>query len=160
MVFLHAFVHSLTLPRKQSHFQLNRLGMDIAIIYILLLLLIVSFPAFLDQITNPVESIRHLNVVFLAIYFFIFYYIPLSIIVFISISLFAFIGKGITLLLQRKLHYSILWKLIAFSTTIPFLLYTFIASYKSVDYLYLFLAILFIFALLIRMILIYPKITS
>lgn len=157
MVFFHAFKESLKLPSKLAHFTLNRLGMDIAIIYIFILLSFVSLPAFIHQITEPIASIQHLNTVFLAIYFFIFYYLPLNVIVFITISLLAFIGKGFTTLLGRKLHYSTLWKMVTFSTTIPLLLYMILAFYMPLSYLYVLLAILFIFILLIRMILIYPR---
>jgi len=160
MVFWHAFKESLKLPSKKALFKLNRLGMDIVVVYMFILLLFVSFPSLIEEITTPNDLSNHLNVFFLIIYFFIFYYLPMTIIVFVFISLIAYVGKGITIMMKRKLHFSILWKMYAFSTTLPFALYTIIALFYQFSNLFFWISLLYTMLLFIKMISIYPKINN
>src|SRR5690625_2374435 len=104
MIFWHIFIESMKLHRKQSMFKLNRIGMDIVVFYLFILLLIVSIPSFIQQITQTNSYINDLNIVFQIIYFFIFFYLPLNVIVFSFLSLIAYIGLGITRLMPRKLR--------------------------------------------------------
>ena len=157
MIFWHIFIESMKLPRKKSMFKLNRIGMDIVVFYLFILLLIVSIPSFIQQITQTNSYINDLNTVFQIIYFFIFFYLPLNVIVFSFLSLIAYIVLGITRLMQRKLRFSILWKMSAFTTTLPFIIYTIIALFLPIDIEFLWLFILYTLILLIKMISIYPK---
>lgn len=157
MIFLRVFKDSLKLPNKKSLFKLNQVGMDIVVIYMFILLLFVSAPSLIKQIITPSVLSSYLNLFFFIIYFFIFYYLPLTLIVFLSISLFAYLGRGIAKLSKRKLHYSVLWKMCAFSTTTPFIIYTIIGLFYSLHYVFLFILILYILLLLIKMISVYPK---
>src|SRR5690625_5331713 len=71
----NSFLHSIRLPQKKSVFYLNRIGMDINVIYMFILLAIASSPALLEQITSNKQASQQLHPFFLFIYFFIFYYL-------------------------------------------------------------------------------------
>src|SRR5699024_924344 len=157
MIFWHTFKESIKLPSKKAMFTLNRIGMDIVVFYMFILLFLVSIPSFIQQITQVNSYLNDLNIVFPIIYFFIFFYLPLYVIVFTFLSLIAYIGLGITKFMQRKLHYSILWKMSAFTTTLPFITYTIVALFFPINIAFLWLFILYTLILLIKMISIYPK---
>src|SRR5699024_10390676 len=76
--FLETFLNSLKLPNKQAMFQLNRTGMDITVVYLFTLLLIVSMPSLFEMITATSGPTADMNLLFLLIYFFMFYYLPLD----------------------------------------------------------------------------------
>lgn len=157
MIFWHVFSESVKLPNKKALFKLNRIGMDIVVVYLFILLFIVSIPSFFQQINQSNGYINDLNIVFQVIYFFIFYYLPLNIIVFLFLSLIAYIGLGISKLMRRRLRFSILWKMSAFSTTVPIIIFAIISLFFSIHILFLWLFILYTLILLIKMISIYPK---
>lgn len=157
MIFWNVFLDSIKLPRKKSLFKLNRTGMDIVVIYMFILLLFVSLPNLLQQIANKESLGLEIDAFFLIIYFFIFYYLPMLVIVFLLISLIAYIGLGITKLMKRKLRFAILWKLIAFTTTTPFALYAVLTIFLHINDAYLLISLLYTFVLLIKMISIFPK---
>ena len=153
----NSFSHSLKLPQKKSVFYLNRIGMDITVIYMFILLAITSIPALLDQMASNKQSTLQLHPFFLSIYFFIFYYLVITITVFCIISLIAYVWTFIAKLLQRKLRFAILWKMVAYSTTIPFILFTVISFFYPVSYYFLFITIIYIFIILFKILLIYPR---
>jgi len=157
MVFIRAFLHSIQLPQKKAMFQLNRIGMDITVVYMFILLAIVSIPSLIDILTKPTGSIAEMNIFFVLVYFFFVYYLSLTFIVFISLSILAFIGTGISKLLQRKIRFAILWKLCAFTTTLPLLLYTILAFFLPVSQVYLWLLCAYTFFFLIKMITVFPR---
>src|SRR5690625_178362 len=157
MIFWHTFRESIKLPSKKSMFTLNRIGMDIVVFHMFILLFFVSIPSFIQQVTQANSYINDLNIVFQIIYFFIFFYLPLNVIVFSFLSLIAYIGLGITKLMKRKLRFSILWKMGAFTTTLPLIVYTIVALFFPIDISFLWLFILYTLILLIKMISIYPK---
>lgn len=160
MIFWQAFLTSLKLPQKKAMFRLNRIGMDVVVVYMFILLLIVSIPALIQQIQDAYLLNVHVEFFFLIIYFFMFYYLPLTIVVFLLLSLIAYIGKGIAHLMQRRLHFSILWKMAAFTTTIPFLLYTIVALIVPISDKILWLALVYALALLVKIISVYPRIRN
>src|SRR5699024_6415986 len=127
MIFWRTFLDSLKIPQKNSVFKLNRIGMDIAVIYMFILLAVVSIPSLIEQIKVNSTSTIHIHTFFLLIFFFIFYYLVLVICIFILISIYAYLGTKIAKATHRRLHFSILWKMVAFSTTLPFIIYTIIA---------------------------------
>lgn len=157
MIFLHTFKHSIQLPRKEAMFKLNRTGMDIAVIYMFILLLFVSVPSLIDRLTATSGPATDLNLFFLIIYFFIFYYLPMTVIVFLLLSLVAYIGTVIAKLMQRKLRFSLLWKMSAYVSTVPFLIYTIIALLFPISDAYLWFALLYTLIFLIKIITVYPK---
>lgn len=157
MVFLQAFLYSIKLPHKKAMFQLNRIGMDITILYMFLILLLVSIPSLIERLTATNGPGADLNVFFRIIYFFIFYYLPLAVIVFLLLSLIAYIGVGIAKLMKRKLRFAILWKMSAYTTTIPFILYTILALIYPVSDSFLWLFFIYTFLFLIKIISVYPK---
>lgn len=156
MVFWNAFKESLKLPRKKAMFALNRTGMDIVVVYLFILLLFVSVPPLIEQINETQIASVDIKRLFRIIYFFIFYYLPLNLIVFTFISGIAFVGKGIAYALKRKLHYSLLWKMTAFTTTIPFIIYTIAALFLPISDSILWIGIVYTLLMLIRLITIYP----
>ncbi|MGM8366679.1 hypothetical protein ACLIBG_14580 [Virgibacillus sp. W0181] len=157
MLFWTTFLQSLQLPSKRSVFKLNRVGMDIIVIYMFILLFLVSIPSFLEQIANPDGFRTNMNLFFFLIYFFIFYYLPLNVIIFGLLSVIAFVGKKFASLMKRKLHFSILWKMGALSSTVPFLVYTLLALFFPISDRVLWIGLVYILILLIKIILIYPK---
>ena len=148
------FIKSLQLPKKQAVFALNRIGMDIIVIYLFIILFISSIPTYISQL----QANEHLSVFFFSIFFFIFHYLPVVIIVFLALSIIAWILSLITKFAKRRLHFSILWKMAGSATTIPFLLFTILSFFYHVTSLFLVASILFVFAVVIRIIFIYPKI--
>ncbi|API92198.1 hypothetical protein J32TS6_35980 [Virgibacillus pantothenticus] len=157
MVFFHAFAHSIKLPKKNAIFQLNRIGMDIAIIYMLFLNLLVSIPSFVQYVLAGDGVAEQLNLFFKIIYYFIFHYLPLSIMVFALLSIIAGIGTLLAKLMDRKLKFAILWKMTVFTTTIPFLLYALIGLFFSIQDRFLFLFCAYSLLFLFFIISVYPK---
>src|SRR5699024_6033398 len=111
MLFWKTFIQSLKLPNKEARFKLKRTGIAITVIYMFILLFFVSLPTLIHQITSNTGPTASLNIVFLLIYFFIFSYLPLTIIVFLLLSVVAYIGTWISKFLHRKLRFSLLWKM-------------------------------------------------
>lgn len=153
----NSLLHSIKLPQKKSVFFLNRIGMDMTVIYLFILLAFASVPALLEQISMNKQTDIQLHPFFLSIYFFIFYYLILTIIVFSIISLIAYVWTLVARLLQRKLRFAILWKMTAYSTTIPFLLFTFISFFYPVSHYFLLFSVFYIAIILLKIIFIYPK---
>ncbi|TQS76324.1 DUF1189 domain-containing protein [Ornithinibacillus gellani] len=157
MIFWQTFLDSLRLPSKKAVFKLNRSGMDITVIYMFMLIFLVQLPVMINQIAHPTGVAASLNILFMLIYVFMFSYLPLTIMVFIALSIIAYIGTFITRIMQRKLRFSILWKMSAYATTIPLLLYALISfMYPLGDHCML-LIIIYVFLFLIKIISIYPK---
>lgn len=157
MVFIRAFLHSIRLPQKKAMFQLNRIGMDVTIIYMFILIAIASIPSLLDSLTISTGSIAEMNIFFVFVYFFFVYYLSLTGIIFVFLSLLAYIGTGISKLLKRKIRFAILWKLCAYTTTLPLLVYTLLAFFFPVSEAYLWLCCAYTFVFLIKMIIAFPK---
>lgn len=146
------FIQSLQLPKKQAVFTLNRIGMDTVVFYLFILIAISSIPAYIDQL----QQNERLSVFFFTIFFFIFHYLVVAIVIFIILSIIAWIVSIIAKAAKRKLRFSILWKMTASATTIPFLLYTCIAFFYEVNSTFVVLAVLFMFIIVSKIIFIYP----
>lgn len=157
MIFWQTFLHSIQLPRKKAMFWLNRTGMDITVIYLFLLLLIFSVPSLAEQFTNTSGPGADLNLLFLVIYFFIFYYLPMAVIVFLLLALIAYIGTLFAKMTQRKLRFSLLWKMCVYLSTLPFLLYTIGVFLLPISDKFLWLVLLYTLIFLVRIITVYPK---
>ncbi|MFD1337452.1 DUF1189 family protein [Oceanobacillus iheyensis] len=157
MIFLEILKHSIKLPQKQAMFQLNRIGMDMIILYLIIMLAIVSIPEWINRLNQPTGVGAEMHIIFQFIYFFMFYYLIMTVFVFIAISIIAYVGKGITHLMNRKLTYGLLWKMSACTVTIPFLLFTMISTIWQVNDSFLFYTFLFSLGLLFIMIQHYPK---
>ncbi|MEN1966552.1 DUF1189 family protein [Lentibacillus sp. N15] len=157
MVFLQALRHSIKLPAKEAMFKLNRIGMDITVVYMFILLLIVSMPSLLDRLLTPSETGLTVHFFFLIMYFFIFYYLPLVIFVFIMLAATAYVGVLISRGLSRKIRFSILWKMCAYTTTIPFIIYTFVALLTPISDRWLWLFLVYTVILMVKIITVYPR---
>src|SRR5699024_5875638 len=157
MVFIDVLVTSFKLPNKKAMFKLNRIGMDVVVVYLFILLFITSIPGLIEQLQITEGLTGRLPIVQKFIYFFMFYYLPLTIAVFIFISILAYLGVGLSKLMQRKLRYQIIWKLLAFTTTLPFIIYTIAAMIFPLSDRYLFFSIIYSVVLLFIMISKFPK---
>lgn len=155
-VFIEAFKHSLKLPNKRDVFALNRIGMDITVIYLFIITALASIPNLIDQILTNEFSVQ-IHPFFLAIYFFIFNYLVILILVFAFLSLFAYIMTLIAKWMQRKLLFSLLWKMSAFALTIPLLVFTLLSYFYPLTYIFVIMTMVYMTFILVKIILIYPK---
>lgn len=153
MIYWYTLKESIKLPNNQAMRNLNKIGMDITVIYMFILLFLASIPDLIHQLSEGVN----INVYLYIIYFLIFYYLPLLLIAFTFLSGIAYLCVGITNLLKRKLRFSILWKLVSYTTTLPILLYTIIALFYDVSITFLLVAIIYSLTLIIIIILSFPK---
>lgn len=147
------FLKSLQLPKKEAAFALNRIRMDVVVFYLFILIAVSSIPSYVKQLLEADD----VSIFIFTIFFFIFHYLIVLIIIFALLSLIAAILFFVTKLAKRKLHYAILWKMSAGSSTIPFLLYTIFAFFYEVESIFLTLSILFILIIGVKIIFIYPK---
>ncbi|MUV37926.1 hypothetical protein JNUCC1_01732 [Lentibacillus sp. JNUCC-1] len=156
MVLWHTFIHSLKLPSKQAMFKLNRTGMDMAVIYMLILIFLSSIPTAVHMLTSGTNE-AGINIAFWLVYFFFIFYLPITVVVFLALTLLAYIGTLIAKLLNRKLKLSLLWKMSAYASTIPALAYTLYAFIFPLNLYIMWLMIAFIMIYLVKMITVYPK---
>ncbi|WP_430789583.1 DUF1189 family protein [Virgibacillus flavescens] len=157
MILFNAFLQSIKLPSKNAVFALNRIGMDVTVLYMFIVMGIVAVPALIDRITGSGIPGSDMAIFFQLIYFFMFYYLPLTIIVFIALSIVAYIFTWIAAALKRKLRFPLLWKMGAYATTIPFILYSVIALLFSFDDSMLWVFFIYSIIVLFTVITVYPK---
>ncbi|MTW85749.1 DUF1189 domain-containing protein [Virgibacillus dakarensis] len=157
MIFLEALRTSIRLPAKKAMFTLNRIGMDITVVYMFILLILVSIPSLIDRLSVSSGTAADVQLFFLLMYFFIFYYLPLVIFVFVVLSAVAYVGVLISRALYRKIRFAILWKMCAYTTTMPFLIYTVVALIIPINDNWLWLFLLYTFILMIKIITVYPR---
>lgn len=155
-VFLTIFIQSLQLPKQKAVFALNRIGMDITVVYMFILLAIASIPGLIEQIASNNDNMQ-VRTFFLLIFFFIFYYLVSVVMVFGALSGIAYIATLLAKFAGRKLRFGLLWKMTAFATTVPFVAFTILSFFLPLTNIFLTIATLFIFFLIIKIILIYPK---
>jgi len=155
-VFWNACKQSVKLPQKKATFALNRIGMDVTVIYLFILLAIASIPSLIGELSANNHSV-HIHPFFLLIYFFIFYYLVLVLIVFSALSVFAYIATILAKGLGRKLQFSIMWKMAAFAMTIPLLLFTVLSFIYPLSFIFVTLSIIYMLIVTLKIILIYPK---
>lgn len=156
-IFWDNFIYSIRLPQKRAVFNLNRIGMDITVLYLFVLIGIVSIPGLIEQIKVNSTAALYVQPFFYVIFFFAFYYLILVIIIFSVLSLTAYIATLLATLLQRKLRFSIMWKMAASATTIPLLIYTIISFFYPLSNYFLLFTIIYILFIISKVILIYPK---
>src|SRR5699024_3120886 len=121
--------------------------------------LLISLPSFINAFLTGEGPGADLNFLFLLIYFFIFYYLPMTVIVFLLLSGIAYCGTWIARLTKRKLRFSILCKVCVFLSTVPFIIYTIIALIFNIPDTVLWFGLLYVFILLLKVISIYPPLT-
>lgn len=158
MVFWKVFLNSMQIPRKKSVFTLNRVRMDIAVVYMFILIAFASIPSLIEQIIDNSTSSFYVHIFFLLIFFFMFHYLVIVIGSFALISVYAYIGTIIAKFTKRRLHFALLWKIVAFSTTLPLVIYTVFALFVPVPNLFFWLGLIYIGLILMKIISIYPSI--
>ena len=152
------FINSIRLPMKKAAFALNRIGMDMIIIYMFILLALFSLPGFIEQFLEGTAAAElHVKFFFHLIFFFIFYYLIIVFILLAVVSIIAYFGVWFARVVKRKLRYAILWKMTACIMTIPILLYTAIAFFYSLSYYFLLYALIFHLIIFSKTILLYPR---
>lgn len=147
------FINSVQLPKKQAAFTLNRIGMDTTVIYMFIILFISSIPTYINQL----QVNERLSTFFFSIFFFIFHYLPVVIIVFVALSILAWIASIIAKTAKRKLRFSILWKMAASATTLPLLIFTAFSFFFELNMIFLILSLVFILAIVTKVIFLYPR---
>src|SRR5699024_11687476 len=90
MAFLTSFIESIKLPKKKSVFKLNRISMDIVVVYMFILLALVSLTSLFYQMSNSSELSVKIGSFFYLIYFFIFYFLFIVFLFFFFFSFFIF----------------------------------------------------------------------
>lgn len=155
MNLFNLFKHGIKLPLRKSMFALNRTGMDIAMLYLFLLVFIVSIPDLVLRIIN--QDSLSMNLLFTTLYFFMFYYLPLVVMMLLTISAVSYVATIIAKLMKRKLRYQILLKMCIYALTVPFLVYTIIVSIYPDSHNLLWLSCAYAFIVQILVIRNYPK---
>src|SRR5699024_178319 len=157
-VFWDVFIQSLQLPKRKAVFTLNRIGMDVVVVYLFIFLAIASIPGLIDQLaSNQVNSNVEIHPFFLLIFFFIFYYLIILLVFFTSISIIAYLGTLFATKTNRKLQFGLMWKMTAFATTIPIVAFTILSFFIPLSTIFLIVTSIFILLILLNIILIYPK---
>lgn len=155
-IFWKNFIYSLRLPQKKAVFSLNRIGMDITVIYMFILIAVTSIPAFFEQLQSNKLSEVPVEPFFFFIFFFSFYYLVLVIIIFCLLSAIGYVATVIAKILGRRLRFSLMWKMAASASTIPLFVYTIVALFYPLSQKFLLLAIVYIMYVIIKIIFIYP----
>lgn len=154
------FFYSIRLPQKQAVFNLNRIGMDTTVIYLFILIGFISMPELFYQLFENKTGTLFTHPFFVILFFFSFYYLPLVIIIFITLSLISYLITLFATAFGRKLRFSIMWKMAASATTIPLIVFGILTSFLSLSNYFLLLANIFIFAILIKIVFIYPRVSK
>lgn len=147
MNLLQLFKASLHSPKKIAAFRLIPIGKVMQYIFIYILLITsISFVQFINGI-----SIQQANMEGLLEYFqeiqwllypfsFIFLFVLNTLLIFVRISIFAYVGVIILSLLKRKGEYRHLWRSTLFASTIPMLISVLVAFFNiSTGYIQFFI---------------------
>ncbi|WP_053220228.1 DUF1189 family protein [Virgibacillus senegalensis] len=151
------FRHSVTLPKKQAVFWLNRISMRDTLVYIFLLIFILYLPegyalAFQDNLLldSDLRSVFILQ----SITFYPMYVIFSGLVV---ISVLAAGALLMARLLDRKLAFQHVWKMTAFALTLPLIVYTAVKLAGWDNGIIFPLLILGFYVILYKMVTVYPK---
>lgn len=147
MNLLQLFKASLHSPKKIAAFRLIPIGKVMQYIFIYILVITsISFVQFINGI-----SIQQANMEGLLEYFqeiqwllypfsFIFLFVLNTLLIFVRISIFAYVGVIILSLLKRKGEYRHLWRSTLFASTIPMLISVVVAFFNiSTGYIQFFI---------------------
>src|SRR5690625_912215 len=157
MIFWEIFKNSIKLPNKKAMRQINQVGMDYTVFYMFLLLAIISIPSFFDQVVGNNGPDIDVNIFLFTVYFFIFFYLSLVFIIFRLFSLLVYIYYIVANIVLRKPTFSLLWKCIAYTTTIPFVIFTLVSLFYDFSVTYLAITAIYSFTVVVIMILSFPK---
>jgi hypothetical protein len=158
MNLFKAFLCSLRLPQKEAMFRLNRMTMGKTVAYLFVFMMAVSITGAVQFSVSPHPSLAGEIPPTLFILQFVSYKYAVCVFVgFVGISLLAWIGHSVGKSFQRKLSYRQIWKISAYAATLPLLLFTLAQAlnlqYGAVQWFLFLLAL----AIVIRLILHFPK---
>lgn len=149
--------NSAKLPKKEALFSLNRVSMRDTLVYLFILFFICFLPNVLYGILNfetsqiGIDFSQYLLTILIFYPFFTFF------IVIILISFLAFGGSIIRWVTQRKLAYQQLWKMTSYAIFWPLILYQLMQLLPVPSTLITLLCLAILYAILYKMISIYPK---
>ncbi|WP_018663249.1 DUF1189 family protein [Heyndrickxia acidiproducens] len=153
------FINSCLLPGKKAAFRLNRVRMDVTILYIFILVFLVSVPRGIEMAAGGSFS-KSLSIIQFIFYFLLMYYLLAVLLMLAGISLLSACGCVLRRIMQRKLAYQHLWKMSAYMLTVPLMLYTILNGWAAKNGLATgFLLGIYPLAEMIWMIRMYPKTT-
>ena len=154
MGILHVLKLSLMAPAKRAVFQLNRVKTKQFFSYIFFLLLLVLLPNGIQLVADSVNSggFSQEYLIILILY-------PSLVILFgiLGISLLASLGLFFRWVTERKLIYSLLWRMTVYALTYPIIIFTILDLFDITSSLINMLLIALFVIIFFRMILVYPK---
>ena len=158
MELLISFKNSLLLPRREALFRLNRISMRNTIAYIFTLMFLLYIPEIVSTILErkdlPEGVMPSLYVLQLVVFYpFVILFLGITL-----VSILAFFALFLKQILRRKLKYQQLWKMTAFTMTLPLIIYTFLRLVGLDNFLLTILLMVIFYYLLYKMIIIYPAI--
>ncbi|MDF2066320.1 DUF1189 family protein [Bacillus sp. Cr_A10] len=147
MNLLQLFKASLHSPKKIAAFRLIPIGKVMQYIFIYILIITsISFVQFINGISVQQANMEGLLEYFQEIqwllypFSFIFLFVLNTLLIFVRISIFAYLGVIILSLLKRKGEYRHLWRSTLFASTIPMLISVVVAFFNiSTGYIQFFI---------------------
>ncbi|KQL34227.1 DUF1189 family protein [Psychrobacillus sp. FJAT-21963] len=137
MNLLQLFKASLHSPKKIAAFRLIPIGKVMQYIFIYILIITsISFVQFMNGISVQQANMEGLLEYFQEIqwllypFSFIFLFVLNTLLIFVRISIFAYVGVIILSLLKRKGEYRHLWRSTLFASTIPMLISVVVAFFN------------------------------
>ncbi|KAB8127846.1 hypothetical protein F9U64_16965 [Gracilibacillus oryzae] len=157
MILISIIKNCAKLPRKEALFQLNRVSMRDTLVYLFLLFFITFLPnVILNIITFEAdESVLSYSQFLLQVI--VSYPFLMMFLVIASISVLAFPAFIIRTFLHRKLAYQQLWKMTGFALLFPLICYHILFYLPVSNNIAVLISILWLYVLMYRMIIIYPK---
>ena len=159
MNFLINVKNSIQLPKKEALFRLNRVSMRDTMVYALIFTFILVLPDIFHAFKSYQEvdyfgMPRELYFIQLIILY------PATIFLFVVIGLSVLSGLAVILrnLLHRKLAFQQLWKMTAFSLTIPMIFYLIFRIFQIETVWINLLPLMIYFFLITKMILVFPRV--
>lgn len=157
MGFVHSFWNSIRLPKKEAMFQLNRTGITHTILYLFLLMILLFLPDMIGTIIRLDSSLTEVSRGLYLAQVFVFYPLLIIFLILVGVSTLAGAAVLITKMLKRKLTYQQLWKMTAYTATMPLILSVILKNTPVTNGISAIVFFAVFFYVIYRMIIIYPK---
>ena len=156
-VYWNIFKNSLILPKKEALFFLNRVPMGKTILYILVLMHLTFLPNLFKVTNSTFQQIENISFSLYIINVIVLYPFFTILLMILSLTVFSFIALVLAKFLNRKLAYPYLWKITAYSLTVPLIIYAVLEILSITNSLLVIVPILYLYFVLYKIIRIYPK---
>lgn len=156
-VYWNIFKNSLILPKKEALFFLNRVPMGKTILYILVLMHLTFLPNLFKVTNSTFQQIENISFSLYIINVIVLYPFFTILLMILSLTVFSFIALVLAKFLNRKLAYPYLWKITAYSLTVPLIIYAVLEILSITNSLLVIVPILYLYFVLYKIICIYPK---